>query len=124
MTAFPIRRRLTGPVLGLVLSVALLAGCTGSQKTPKSYTDDVRTEFIRGCQNTMAADVKAGDSKASSQITDSPKDFCTCAFEAISDKKTGIEFSEFKKLNEKLQETPGPLPPAFTKAFASCENAA
>ncbi|MEO6628356.1 MAG: hypothetical protein ABIP03_07260 [Aquihabitans sp.] len=116
MTATPIRRRLTGPVLGLVLLLAL-TGCTGSQKTPESYTKDVRTQFIQGCQTTMTADVKSGAS-----VDVSPKKFCTCAFDAISDKKTGIKFSEFKKLNEQLVETPGPIPSAFAKAFAGCEK--
>ena len=119
MTAISIRRRRTGPVLGLVLSVALLAGCTGSQKTPESYTDGVRTEFIAGCETTMVADVKAG-----AEITVSPKTFCTCVFDALSDKKTGIKFSEFKKLNSELQEEPGPLPASFTKAFDSCNKSA
>ena len=68
---------------------------------------------------TLVADVQAG-----AKITVSPKTFCTCVFDALSDKQTGIKFSEFKKLNAELQEKPGPLPASFTKAFDGCTKSA
>lgn len=118
MSATPIRRRLTAPLFGVLLSVSLLAGCSGSQRDPSSYTAKVKTYFLEGCQTTIEADVKAG-----AQAVPDPKGFCTCAYAAITDKQTGIKFSEFKQANTDLIEKPGTLPAPFAKAYAGCTKA-
>jgi len=116
VTALPFRRRLTLPVVGAVLALGLLAGCTGSQKTPDSYTDSVEEHFLDGCNTTVAGDKKANEG----EFNDVPADFCQCAYDALSNKKTGVPFSEFKKINSELTEEAGPLPESFTKVYADC----
>lgn len=103
-----------------VLALALLAGCTSTQRSPSSYSG-AEDDFIEGCVERATADNKADDSQT--EIS-SPKTYCTCVFDALSDPKTGVKFSTFKEINTDLQSNGGPLPKGFQKAYADCEPGA
>lgn len=121
MSPTPIRRR-RRPVAALVagaLALVLLAGCTTAQRAPSSYSG-VENNFMAGCTSRAAEDAKVDGATAIS----SPKTYCQCVFDAISDKKHGIPYSDFKKLNTELQNNGGPLPKDFQKAYDSCDPTA
>lgn len=102
------RHRLAAPLVGAVLALGLLGGCTG-QSTPDSYTDSVERNFLRGCRDTAEQD----------GLSD-PDDFCRCAFDEL---KENVEFSEFKKVNEDQVDQPSELPESFQEIYAGCREA-
>ncbi len=110
MPATPIRRpRALASIAAAVLGLALLAGCTG-QQTPGSYSDSVERNFVRGCTTTAEGDgISADDAEA----------FCTCVYGKLS-AEDGVDFDEFKQVNDDQIENPGPLPDSFTKAYDDC----
>ena len=110
----PRRRRFASLAGALVVSLALLAGCTG-QRAPDSYTDGVRTNFIEGCTATSKSDKTLGTAAEAN-------DYCTCVFTAV---KKNVKFSTFKKITDDLTESGGgKLPASFQKAYDSCEKPA
>ena len=141
MPASPIRRR--RPVaLGVaaVVSLVLLAGCSG-QREPGSYGDGVERSFNEGCwQQTvldgdpaLAADViedqgfEIGDDDleplleegAGDDAVAAAKDYCQCAYDGI---KKDVSFGDFKEITDDLREDNGPLPKSFQDAYADCST--
>lgn len=117
MSPTPIRRRRAARTLAVVaVSLLALAGCSSAQGSASNYADS-EDNFLEGCTTVAKQDNEKGGEP---QIS-SPKTYCQCVFDAISDKKTGIEFAEFKKINEDLRENGGPLPKSFQKAYDSCK---
>ena len=114
MSSLVSRRRRLPSVVALAVAVSVLAGCSGAQREPTSYTDKVQTHFIQGCQETFAVDAK------STGATSVPKDFCKCVYEAISDKSSGMKFDDFKSVNTDLTEKHAKLPASFDKYVKSC----
>lgn len=127
MLATPIRRRTrrAAPLVGILLTVGLLAGCSG-QKTPGSYTSGVKGDFIEGCWSTLVRDAK-GTPAAKLSIDDLQAKYkseakvattqCTCAYAGF---KKDIKFSEFKKINDDQTETPAKLSSKVTKVYEKC----
>ncbi len=128
MPATSIRQRRRVSLAAIVVAVGLLAGCAG-QRAPSSYTGEVQKAFIEGCWTTLVSDhnsagakdgaVASADSlrsKYRDQVTSTKKE-CTCAFTKI---KKDVPFGTFKKLDDKLIETPAKLPSSFTTAYDSC----
>lgn len=124
MSANPIRRRAVRVALAATLSLVLLGGCTTAQKAPSNYAG-AEDDFIDGCV-TVAKNDNGKDSDAGQENTtkiSSPTTYCQCVFDAISDPKDGIEYSEFKKIQSRMQDEGGPLPESFIEAYASCDPA-
>jgi hypothetical protein len=107
----PAHRRSTARLaIGLIVALALLAGCTG-QRVPTKYTASVKTSFVTGCTGTTTKDnPKIGTAK---QITA----FCECAYAAI---EKNVQFKDFKKVTDTLTEKHQVLPASFQKAYDSC----
>ena len=97
----PRRARRRMALLGAVLALLLLGGCTGRKPTPTDYGETTRTNFLLGCNEEADA---AGVSK--------PDAYCKCSYSEIV--KT-IPYDEFKKINSDLSDDPGPLPPKMLK---------
>ena len=107
----PRRRRFASLAGALVVSLALVSGCTG-QQAPDSYTDGVQKNFIDACTQV------SGDDQTLGSASDA-KQYCTCAYNAI---KKNVKFSTFKEINDDLTESGGgPLPKSFQDAYDSCE---
>lgn len=141
MPATPIRRR-RPVVLGItvVLSLVLLAGCSG-QREPGSYTDGVEKSFNEGCWEQKVLDgddglakelltdegLEIGDDElepliekgADAEVIGAAKSYCQCAYDAIKD---DVSFGDFKKTTDELRDDNGPLPASFQKAYAGCEG--
>ena len=77
---------------------------------------DLKAAFMEGCRETAAADAKTDESATL------PSNFCQCAFDELSDEKTGVDFDELMEINEELTNADGPgkLPAEVTKVFADC----
>lgn len=140
MPASPIRRR--RPVaLGVaaVVSLVLLAGCTGQQE-PGSYGDGVERSFNEGCwqqkvldgdaalaEDVRGQELEVGDDDleavlekgAEADVVAAAKDFCRCAYDAI---KEDVSFGDFKEITDDLRDDNGPLPASFQEAYAGCEG--
>lgn len=117
MSPSPNRRRRAGRTLAVVaVSLLALAGCSSAQREPSSYSG-AEDNFIEGCETVAKQDNKTG---GETEIS-SPKTYCQCVFDAISDKETGVEFSRFKEINADLRQNGGPLPKDFQKAYDSCK---
>ena len=93
-----------------VVGLGLLAGCAG-QSTPDSYSNSVERNFLRGCTDTAEGDGASFDAAR----------YCQCAYDELSG-DDGVDFDEFKQVNEDQVEDPGPLPASFTRAFDQCQN--
>jgi hypothetical protein len=115
--ANPIRRRLALSVAGLVVVGSMLSGCGTGQSQAGSY-DDLEAAFLDGCKETAAADAKADESASL------PSNFCQCAFDALSDKDTGVDFDELMEINEQMinADSASKLPDSVTKVFADCAS--
>lgn len=119
MSATPIRRRLPArAVLVAAASLAILAGCTSPQRAPSSYSG-AEDNFLEGCQTRATDDADKGKVEIAS-----PKDYCACVWDAITDPKTGISFDRFKEVNSDLTENGGPLPDDVQKAYDGCDPSA
>lgn len=101
--------------MGVVVAALVLGGCGVGQNRASDY-QDMKDQFLRGCNATLTADEKAGEG------TVLPDDFCQCAFDALSDEDAGVEFDELMKLNDELVEEPGALPDDVTSVFAGCTD--
>ncbi len=111
------RRRLSSAVAGLIVGALLLSGCGTGQKQAGSY-DDLEAAFLKGCRATATADAKKSEAKTL------PADFCRCAFDALSDKESGVEFDRLMEINEEFTSDPAELPAEVTEAFSSCAGEA
>ncbi len=112
MSATPIRRhRLAASLAGVVLGLGLLASCSG-QRAPGNYSDKVERDFRKGCVKTAQDD----------KVIVDPSSYCKCAYAALSNKQSGVDFDEFKKINNDQTEDPEPLPAKFTKIFDLCST--
>ena len=119
MSATPTRRRLVvRAVAGAAVGVLALAGCTSPQRAPSDYAG-AEEQFLKGCVEVAEQDAKDGAENAVA----SPKDYCTCVWEAVSDPKTGLEFERFKEINSDLTEEGGELPKDIRKIYDSCDAA-
>ena len=108
-------------VVVATLSLLLLGGCTTAQKAPKDYAG-AEDNFLEGCQEIAKSDNgKDGDQgqESTTKIT-SPSTYCQCVFDALS-AKDGVPYSEFKKIQSRMQDEGGPLPESFIEAYASCD---
>lgn len=97
-------------VVGAVVLLLALSACSGRQVIPRGYGDTTSKNFQKGCVAT------AGSKEV--QI-DNPAGVCRCAYDRVVKE---IPFSEFKKVNSKLQDKPGPLPANFVKIITDCEG--
>jgi hypothetical protein len=107
--------------LGVALSLAVLTGCTHTQRPPSNYAG-VEDEFVQGCV-AIAKQDNGKDNDAGQENTtkiSSPTTYCQCVFDAISDPKTGVEYSEFKKIQSRMQDEGGPLPASFIAKYDAC----
>lgn len=113
MPATPIRRhRLAASLAGVVLGLGLLASCSG-QRAPGNYNDAVERDFRDQCEDTARDD----------KVIVDPIQYCRCAYEALSDKQSGVDFDEFKKVNNDQTEDPQRLPAKFTNILdESCST--
>ena len=102
----PRRARRRMALVGAVLALLLLGGCTGRPPTPTDYGDTTRTNFMRGCTE-----------EAEGVNVSNPQDYCECSYTEIV--KT-IPYDEFKKINSELSDDPGPLPPKMVKIRDTC----
>jgi len=121
--ASPIRRRVTGAVLGSVALVLLASGCATHQQDAKNYAD-TEDNFLEGCENIATSDTDKlaagqGDAKDPQEISD-PKAYCQCVFDALSG-KDGVPFDEFKEINSRMRDEGGPLPDSFIEAYDGCK---
>ena len=94
-------------LLGAVLALLLLGGCTGRKPTPTDYGETTRTNFLLGCiEEADRTGVEADDA------------YCKCSYTEIV--KT-IPYDEFKEINSELcPTTPAPLPPKMLKIRDKC----
>lgn len=121
MSANPIRRRAVGMVVAATLSLALLGGCTTAQKAPSNYAG-AEDNFLEGCEEVAKSDDgKDSDAgqKDTTKIT-SPSTYCQCVFDALSG-KDGVPYSDFKKIQSRMQDEGGPLPESFIETYKDCD---
>lgn len=111
------RHRLAAPLVGAVLALGLLGGCTG-QSTPDSYTDSVERNFLAGC--VQIAEVDAEQDPDNPDNVSDPEGYCQCAYDEL---KENVEFSEFKRVNEDQVDQPSELPESFQEIYAGCREA-
>jgi len=102
----PRRARRRMALLGAVLALLLLGGCTGRKPTPTDYGETTRTNFLLGCNEEADA---AGVSK--------PDAYCKCSYTQIV--KT-IPYDEFKEINSELSDDPAPLPKEMLEIRDQC----
>lgn len=101
-------------ILGAVVAVGLLAGCTG-QRDPSGYSDSVRENFIAGCDG--SAFVGADDDDAKDAIS-LPTPQCECIYDTIEET---IDFDDFSSANSNRRDDPTPLDdPEFVAAYDAC----
>ena len=84
-------------LLVLLAAVALLAGCS-RDLGPKTYTDEVKTNYMNTCVD--GSTEKLGEAAA--------KTYCECTFAAVSaPAPAGIHFDKFKDFETYLREHVG-----------------
>ncbi|WP_421118848.1 hypothetical protein ACE2AJ_15975 [Aquihabitans daechungensis] len=121
MSANPIRRRAARVAVAATLSLVLLGGCTTGQKSASNYAG-AEDEFLDGCVEIAESDNGKDVDPGQENVTEiaSPDDYCRCVFDALSG-PDGIAFSEFKKIQSRLQDEGGPLPESFVEAYDDCD---
>jgi hypothetical protein len=121
VSANPIRRRAVRTAVAATLALVLLGGCTTAQKAPSNYAG-AEDNFLEGCEEIAKSD-NGKDSDAGQENTTkiaSPSTYCQCVFDKLSG-KNGVAYSEFKKIQSRMQDEGGPLPESFIEAYASCD---
>jgi hypothetical protein len=93
-------------LVGAVLALVLLGGCTGRPPTPTDYGETTRTNFMRGCTE-----------EAEGVNVSNPQEYCDCSYKAIV---KDIPYDEFKKINSELSDDPAPLPPEMVRIRDTC----
>jgi hypothetical protein len=83
-------------LIGAVLALLLLGGCTGRPPTPTDYGDTTRKNFMLGCTE-----------EAEGAGVSNPQDYCECSYTTIV--KT-IPYDDFKEINSELSDDPAALP--------------
>ena len=123
MSANPIRRRAARMAVAATLALVLLGGCTTGQKAASNYAG-AEDNFLEGCVKVAKNDNGKDASKGQENTTEiaSPETYCQCVFDEISG-DGGIAYSEFKKIQSRLQDEGGPLPKSFIEAYDSCDPA-
>ena len=118
MPATPIRRRATRALVLAAASLLVLGGCSHTQRAPSSYSG-VKDNFIEGCQDIGKSDKGKADDSGQTDTTKiaSPVNYCTCVWAAISNEKTGVPYSEFKKIQSDMQDVGGALPASYLKVI-------
>lgn len=121
MSANPIRRRTARVVVGAVLSLVILGGCTTGQKAASNYAG-AEDNFLEGCETRAKEDTEKADDEGQEDTTKiaDPATYCQCVFDAISG-PNGVEYSEFKKIQSRMQDEGGPLPDSFIKVYEDCD---
>ncbi len=123
MSANPIRRRAALAAVAATVSLIMLGGCTTGQKAASNYAG-AEEAFLEGCvtvaesDNTKVADEGQEDTTEIS----SPKTYCQCVFDELSG-PDGVEFSEFKEIQSRMQDEGGALPDSFIEAYGDCDPA-
>ena len=103
------------------VSLVFLGGCTTAQKAPSNYAG-AEDDFLEGCQEIASSDNGKADDKGQEDTTKiaSPKTYCQCVFDEISG-PDGVEYSEFKKIQSRMQDEGGALPKSFIEAYDTCD---
>ena len=95
---------------GLVLALALVAGCAGG---PSDFDDETAEAFVRACHEPAEGEGL-------------PEDVCRCAYDRIADSMTFEEFEELNAEIERLEEEkgrplePDEVPDEVADHFAAC----
>lgn len=99
-------------VLGAVLALGLLVGCTG-QQDPGDYSDDVRDNFVAGCDGSAFTE----EAEATTLVT-LPTAQCECIYAGFEE---NIDFSDFKSANSDRRDEPTALDdPEFQAVYDQC----
>lgn len=106
-----------------MLLIVFATGCVG-QRDPTGYGDSVRKNFVEGCTAGWNPEGKEKDPEAAGHHK-----LCTCLYDQLSDKKTGIPFDDFKSAQSKIRENPtnpantiDKLIPEFKTYEATCKS--
>ena len=101
-------------ILGAVLALGLLVGCTG-QRDPGDYSKSVRKNFIAGCDASAFAD---DDNAAEMKAKALPTKQCECIYDYFEE---NVDFDDFSSANSDRRDDPSALDdPEFTKAYDRC----
>lgn len=119
MPATPVRRRATSLVLAAVVALTVLTGCTHTQRAPGSYSG-AEDNFLEGCVQTAQGDNEKNE--ADTVHIKSPTNYCQCTWNAIT-AKDGVSYSEFKKIQSRMQDEGGPLPDSYLEVTSRCDPA-
>ncbi len=92
-----------------MLLIALTGGCVG-QHNPTSYCASVRKDFVQGC-----ADGYVGKDGGKDPNAQEHRQFCGCLYDQMSNKKSGIPFSEFSSAQSKIRQNPSDPANTLTK---------
>ncbi len=105
----------------VTLSVGLLGGCSTAQRPPSSYAG-AEDNFLEGCEQVAKSDNGKVDDKGQESTTKiaSPATYCQCVFDKLSG-DNGVPYSEFKKIQSRMQDEGGPLPASFIKKYDGCD---
>jgi len=76
------------------VSLVLLGGCTTAQKAPSNYAG-AEDNFLEGCEQIAKSD----------------------------NGKDGVEYSEFKKIQSRMQDEGGALPKSYLEVVDRCDPA-
>lgn len=125
-TGAPRERRRDKRAGVLVATLALVAvvssGCVG-QRDPTGFGSSVRKDFVAGCVEGYVP-ASGTDPEAASHKT-----LCGCIYDEMTDKKTGIDFDEFKSAQSAIRKDPtnpanaiDKLIPEFPKFRKTCEG--
>ena len=100
-------------VASVVLTLGLLTGCMGQQDA-SDYGDDVRRDFIAGCDGSAFADEPEREALQEGSL---PTEECAAAYECI---EKNVPFADFRSVNSDLRDEPGPMDPLIMEALADC----
>ncbi len=95
------RRTRRAPAAVALLALVVLAGACGQQRDPTSYSAKVGVSFVSGCAQGFVPKNERTDPQATAHKT-----FCTCLYKELSNKQTGIKFSEFAHAQELIRTEP------------------
>lgn len=96
-----------------MLTLGLLTGCMG-QRDASEYNDDVRADFIAGCDGSAFADEPEREALEEGSLD---TETCTEAYDCIEE---NVPFDDFKSVNSNLREDPGPMDPLIMNALDDC----
>ena len=115
-------RRLMRSVLAVLVATALTSACTG-QRDPTGYTAGVGKNFVAGCEKGFVPKGSKSDPKAKFHVK-----YCSCLYTHMSNKQSGIKFSEFADAQNKIRQGPAiesnaidKLIPQFPRISSTCK---